>query len=107
MSRRFCRTFCRPWRVRSADLPRRSQCKRRATPSASLASMNLAHLVLRAARLQPDAPAIALGKHLVRTYGELAERVARLAAGLRATLNLLSGGDVSLEDKSSTAINQV
>src|SRR5437660_4355219 len=107
MSRRFCRTFCRPWRVHSAGLPRRSQCKRRATPSAFLASMNLAHLVLRAARLQPDAPAIALGKHLVRTYGGLAERVARLAAGLRHKLNLQAGDRVALAMKNRTEYHEV
>jgi long-chain acyl-CoA synthetase len=54
--------------------------------------MNLAHLVLRAARLRADAPAIALGKRAVLSYGELASRVAQLAAGLRSKLRL-QGGD--------------
>src|SRR5438309_4691236 len=69
--------------------------------------MNLAHLVLRAARLQPDAPAIALGKHLVRTYGGLAERVARLAAGLRHNLNLQAGDRVALAMKNRTEYHEV
>jgi len=69
--------------------------------------MNLAHLVLRAARLQADAPAIAHGKHLVRTYGELAERVARLAAGLRHKLNLQAGDRVALAMKNCPEYHEV
>jgi len=58
--------------------------------------MNLAHLLHRNARLLPDAPAIAQGKGLVRTYGELAGRVSRLAGGLRDKLNLQAGERVGL-----------
>jgi long-chain acyl-CoA synthetase len=58
--------------------------------------MNLAHLVLRAARLRADAPAIALGKRAVLSYGELASRVAQLAAGLRSKLRLQGGDRVAL-----------
>ncbi len=58
--------------------------------------MNLVHLLLRNARLLPDARAIAHGKHAVVSYGQLADRVARLASGLRAKLNLQPGDRVGL-----------
>src|SRR5436190_5238026 len=69
--------------------------------------MNLAHLLLRNARLQPKAPALARGKHLVRTYGELAERVARLAAGLRRRLDLQRGDRVALAMKNCIEYHEV
>src|SRR5690242_11412247 len=69
--------------------------------------MNLAHLLLRNARLRPDAPAIALGKHAVRSYGELAERVARLAAGLRRKLDLEPGDRVALAMKNCVEYHEV
>ena len=69
--------------------------------------MNLAHLLLRNARLQPKAPALAQGKHLVRTYGELAERVARLAAGLRQKLDLQRGDRVALAMKNGVEYHEV
>lgn len=40
-------------------------------------------LLLRTAKLYPDAPAVALGTTVVMTYAQLAERAAQLAAGLR------------------------
>ena len=45
--------------------------------------MNLVHLLLRSARWQPDRPALAVGKHPVRTYREMASRVSRIASGLQ------------------------
>jgi len=53
--------------------------------------VNLVHLLLRSARLLPDARAIALGKHAVLSYGQLADRVARLAGGYKSKLNLQPG----------------
>ncbi len=61
--------------------------------------MNLAHLLRRAARLRPDAAAIAVGRHPVRSYGELADRVARLADGLLHTLSLRRGDRVAIAMK--------
>src|SRR5690348_3249586 len=61
--------------------------------------MNLAHLLRRAARLRPDAPAIAVGRQRVRTYGELADRVARLAHGLLSKLSLERGERVAIAMK--------
>src|SRR3954465_10198809 len=69
--------------------------------------MNLAHLLVRNAQLQPDAPAIAQGKHAVRSYGELAGRVARLAAGLRRKLNLEPGDRVALAMKNCLEYHEV
>src|SRR4051812_11581510 len=69
--------------------------------------MNLAHLLVRNAQLQPDAPAIAQGKHAVRSYGELAGRVARLAAGLRRKLNLQPGDRVGLAMKNCVEYHEV
>jgi acyl-CoA synthetase (AMP-forming)/AMP-acid ligase II len=69
--------------------------------------MNLAHLLLRNARLRPDAPAIAQGRHAVRSYGELAEHVARLAAGLRRKLNLGPGDRVALAMKNCVEYHEV
>ncbi len=45
--------------------------------------MNLVHLLLRSARSRPDRPALAVGRNVVRTYGELAARVQGLSASLR------------------------
>src|SRR5437762_5242259 len=61
--------------------------------------MNLAQLLTRSARLAPDARAIALGKTPVLSYGQLANRVARLAAGLRTKLNLERGDRVGIAAK--------
>jgi long-chain acyl-CoA synthetase len=69
--------------------------------------MNLAHLLLRNARLQPKAPALAQGKHVVRTYGELAERAARLAAGLRQKLDLQAGDRVAVAMKNCVEYHEV
>ena len=69
--------------------------------------MNLVNLLLRNARLLPDAPALARGKHLVRTYGELADRVARLAGGFLRQLNLRRGERVALAMKNCVEYHEV
>ena len=46
--------------------------------------MNIAQLLLRAARVHPQRPALALGDRVLATYAELAQRVAQLAGGLAA-----------------------
>jgi long-chain acyl-CoA synthetase len=61
--------------------------------------MNLAHLLLRNARLRPDAAALALGARAVRSYGELGERVARLADGFLRKLKVGKGERVALAMK--------
>jgi long-chain acyl-CoA synthetase len=61
--------------------------------------MNLAHLLLRNARLRPDAPALAVGTLAVRSYGELGDRVARLADGFLRKLKLGKGERVALAMK--------
>jgi long-chain acyl-CoA synthetase len=61
--------------------------------------VNLAQLLTRSARLAPDGRAIALGKKPLLSYGELAGRVARLAGGLRAKLNLAQGDRVGIAAK--------
>ena len=61
--------------------------------------MNLAQLLTRSARLAPDSRAIALGKTPVVSYGRLADRVSRLAGGLRAKLNLAQGDRVGIAAK--------
>jgi long-chain acyl-CoA synthetase len=58
--------------------------------------MNLAHLLLRSARWLPERPALALGRQPVRTYREMASRVARLASGLSTKLSLKKGDRVAL-----------
>jgi long-chain acyl-CoA synthetase len=61
--------------------------------------MNLALLLERSARLRPDATAIALGKQPVISYGQLADRSARLANGLRSRLKLARGERVAIAMK--------
>jgi long-chain acyl-CoA synthetase len=58
--------------------------------------MNLVHLLLRSARWQPERPALAIGRRVVRGYGQMASRVARLAGGFREKLNLQPGDRVAL-----------
>ncbi|MCE9570936.1 MAG: AMP-binding protein, partial [Rhodocyclales bacterium] len=48
--------------------------------------MNIAHLLLRAARVHPQRPALALGDRVQADYAGLAGRVGRLAAGLAQRL---------------------
>jgi hypothetical protein len=53
-------------------------------PEAVKALVNLAQLLVRAARVHPDRPAVLRGERLLWRYRELADRVARLAGHLRA-----------------------
>jgi long-chain acyl-CoA synthetase len=69
--------------------------------------MNLAQLLHAAARRLPQAPAIALGTRSVATYGQLAARVARLAAGLLARHGLRPGDRVALAMKNCAAYYEV
>ncbi|MDF3011644.1 MAG: long-chain fatty acid--CoA ligase, partial [Burkholderiales bacterium] len=69
--------------------------------------MNLAHLLLRSARWLPNQPAIALGARTILTYGELADRVARLASGLKQKLSLKSGDRVALAMKNCPEYHQI
>ncbi len=61
--------------------------------------MNLVHLLLRSARSLPDRPALAVGKRPVRSYREMASRVAGMAAGLRTKFNLKEKDRVALAMK--------
>ncbi|WPC66072.1 AMP-binding protein [Rhodoferax ferrireducens] len=58
--------------------------------------MNLAQLLVRAARVFPDRPAVLLGDQPVLNYRELADRTARLAAYLSRTLGLAPGERVAV-----------
>lgn len=58
--------------------------------------MNLAQLLVRAARTYPDRPAILEGDELRLTYGELGNRVSSLAAYLKNTLHLNAGDRVAV-----------
>jgi long-chain acyl-CoA synthetase len=58
--------------------------------------VNLIHLLLRSARWHPERPALALGKRQVRSYGEMARRVSRLATGLSTKLSLRRGDRVAI-----------
>jgi len=61
--------------------------------------VNLAQLLTRSARLLPEARAIALGRQAVVSYGQLADRVSRLAGGLRKKLSLAKGDRVAIAAK--------
>ena len=69
--------------------------------------MNLVHLLLRTARWLPDRPALAKGRRVVRSYGDMAARVARLAGGLRAKLNLQQHDRVALAMKNCPEFYEV
>jgi long-chain acyl-CoA synthetase len=58
--------------------------------------MNLAQLLVRAARVFPAAPAVFHGDRLVCDYRGLAARAARIAGSLRAQLGLVTGDRVAL-----------
>ena len=64
--------------------------------------MNLAQLLVRAARVHPDRPAVLRGERLVWRYRELADRVARLAGHLRA-LGLAAGDRVAIVMRNDVA----
>ncbi|HKI62996.1 MAG TPA: long-chain fatty acid--CoA ligase [Burkholderiales bacterium] len=61
--------------------------------------MNLAQLLLRSARWLPGQPALAVGKTVVRTYAELADRTSRLSKSLMGKFNLTAGDRVALAMK--------
>lgn len=58
--------------------------------------MNLAAWLSRAGRYRRDGAALGHGARSLATYGALADRAARLAAGLRGRLGLASGDRVAL-----------
>jgi len=58
--------------------------------------MNLSHLLLRSARAYPDLPAVAVGADPLYTYAQLADRVQRLAHGLRRHFALEPGERIAL-----------
>ena len=64
--------------------------------------MNLAQLLVRAARVHPDRPAVLRGDRVLWRYRELADRVARLAGHLRA-LGLAAGDRVAIVMRNDVA----
>ena len=58
--------------------------------------MNLAQLLVRAAQVYPDRPAVMVGARVVLDYRQLADRAARLAAHLRGPLALQPGDRVAV-----------
>jgi acyl-CoA synthetase (AMP-forming)/AMP-acid ligase II len=69
--------------------------------------MNLVHLLLASARRQAARPALAIGRRPVRTYGEMASRISRLASGFRKRLNLQPGDRVALAMKNCPEFYEV
>jgi long-chain acyl-CoA synthetase len=63
--------------------------------------MNLALWLERAGLGHPDLAAMALGTGVVRNYGELAHRVARLAGALRGRFRLAAGDRVTIAAQNS------
>jgi long-chain acyl-CoA synthetase len=63
--------------------------------------VNLALWLLRAGQSFPDAPAVGRGERILYSYGQFAERVARLAGSLRGRLGLAPGDRVMLAAKNS------
>jgi long-chain acyl-CoA synthetase len=58
--------------------------------------MNLALWLERAGRSDADRPALGLGPRVLRNYGEMASRVARLAGALRQRFKLAAGDRVAI-----------
>jgi long-chain acyl-CoA synthetase len=69
--------------------------------------VNLVHLLLRTARWQPERPALAIGKRPLRTYGEMASRVARIAFSFEEKFNLLPGDRVALAMRNSPEFYEI
>jgi len=69
--------------------------------------VNLVHLLLTSARREPERPALAIGRRPVRTYGEMASRVAAFASGFRKKLNLQSGDRIALAMKNCPEFYEV
>ena len=65
--------------------------------------MNLASLLVKSGACRADRPAIAIGTETVVTYGALAARVARIAAGLRRIHGLQTGDRVAIAMKNCPA----
>ena len=65
--------------------------------------MNQALWLSRSALSHPSMPAVASGLRVVASYGELAERAARLASALRDRFGLLPGDRVAIVAKNSPA----
>jgi long-chain acyl-CoA synthetase len=63
--------------------------------------MNLALGLARAGKSQPQRPAVGIGDRTLRTYGELAGRVARLASALTDKYGLQPGDRVAIAAKNS------
>src|SRR6266511_1490222 len=63
--------------------------------------MNLALWLARAGKSYPDRPAVGLGARVLRSYGELAGRVARLAGALTGRCGLRPGDRVAIAAKNS------
>jgi long-chain acyl-CoA synthetase len=68
----------------------------RQTPSPSAAPMNLANLLARAGRADPDRAAVCVGTDVVACYGALAHRAAAIAAGLGDRFGIRPGDRVAL-----------
>jgi long-chain acyl-CoA synthetase len=69
--------------------------------------MNLVHLLLRSARWLPERPALAVGKRPVRTYREMASRVARIAAAFSRKFSLKKQDRVALAMKNCPEFYEV
>ena len=63
--------------------------------------MNLALWLERAGKADPRRPALGLGTRVLRNYGEVAGRVARLAGALRKRFGLAPGDRVAIAAKNS------
>ena len=63
--------------------------------------MNLALWLQRAGKSHASAPALASGSRVLRGYGDVAKRVARLAGALRSQLHLQPGDRVAIAAKNS------
>jgi len=63
--------------------------------------MNQALWLSRSALSHPSLPAVACGSRVVASYGELAERAARLASSLRERFKLVPGDRVAIVAKNS------
>jgi long-chain acyl-CoA synthetase len=61
--------------------------------------MNLAFWLARAAATHPDRPALGNGSRVLRNYGEVAARVAKLGGALRERLRLAAGDCVAIASK--------
>jgi long-chain acyl-CoA synthetase len=69
--------------------------------------MNLALWLERAAKSYPERAAVAVGERVVLSYGQLADRVSRLAGGLRGRFGLNTGDRVAIVAKNSVEFLEV